>query len=326
MKVFYRYAPENDRYFPGDRHLIPFLRRLLNVRRVSGTERVVLNLCQGLRNIGVPVQLNPDVRKIKKGDRVVVLGFGKYAMHGIPAEVPLIAGIGLMTHPAEWPDLCREYNVRKYLQHSEWARAIYVPWFGEERCALWPAGIDTAKWRPSAKSPEFEVLIYNKIRWNHDARYNDLLHPVVAFLDSRGLRWRSVRYGDYEEREYRKLLDATRAIVYITEHESQGFAACEAMAMNVPVFAWDPGFWHDPNRHQWQEREAVPALTVPFFDERCGGTFAGFDEFQRRFDGFWAEVAAGTFQPRAYIEENLTLERSAHRMLDLFRQIETEEK
>jgi hypothetical protein len=105
-------------------------------------------------------------------------------------------------------------------------------------------------------------------------------------------------------------------MVYFCEHESQGIALQEAMSMNIPVFAWDQGKWLDPNRFGWGEMD-TPASTVPYFDERCGSKFQDLGAFYEGFEGFWKNVTGDKYAPREYVLENLTLEKSAQRMLDI---------
>jgi hypothetical protein len=45
--------------------------------------------------------------------------------------------------------------------------------------------------------------------------------------------------------------------------------------------------------------------------------FSGLTEFTENFTNFWQQVQDGCFAPRAYIMENLTLEKCAQRYLDI---------
>ena len=86
--------------------------------------------------------------------------------------------------------------------------------------------------------------------------------------------------------------------------------------MNVPIMAWDQGRWLDPNRFLWGE-DNVAATSVPYFDSRCGMKFTDIENFKKKFENFWECVLNNKFKPRKYILENLTLEKSAQRMLDI---------
>jgi hypothetical protein len=135
-----------------------------------------------------------------------------------------------------------------------------------------------------------------------------------------GLSYTEIIYGQYGEAEYFNLLNQCRSMIFLCEHESQGFACCEALSMNMPVFAWDQGFFLDPNRFVWND-PVIPATSVPFFDDRCGMRFKDFEDFEEQIGGFWDGVKRGDFKPRDYILGNLTLERSAQYMLDIIEDV-----
>src|SRR5919201_1001703 len=60
------FEERDDRWFPGDRHFRPLLRRLLLGKSyVSGQRRVLLNLCAGLDRLGIRYRVN-DYRYIQK--------------------------------------------------------------------------------------------------------------------------------------------------------------------------------------------------------------------------------------------------------------------
>ncbi|HVV55288.1 MAG TPA: hypothetical protein VHC47_08190 [Mucilaginibacter sp.] len=322
IHLYFRVPPERNRLIPGDRFLVTLLKRIFIRPKMSGVKKVFLNLCKGFKLLNVAFDVNQPFRKIKPGEPVIVLGVGKYALQGYIQQNPVIAGIGLMTHPSYWPDLCKEYPVKKYLQHSEWTKNIYAPYYGADKCDLWPSGVDTDKWLPDEGSQKkYELLIYNKIMWDKEQTDAALRLPLLRFLEMKGLSYQEVVYGRYQEAHYLELLNQSRAMIFLCEHESQGFACCEAMSMNVPVFAWDQGYWLDPNRFEWGEKDKVPATSVPFFDKRCGMSFTDLQDFENRFDQFWEKVIAGDFQPRSYILENLTLTKSAQRLLEIIKEV-----
>jgi hypothetical protein len=297
------------------------LRTIFNGPKISGVEKVFINLCKGFDELNINYTKNLSFKKIKPGEPVIVLGTGEHALQGYNQPNPIIAGIGLMTHPAEWPDLFKQYPVVKYLQHSKWANDIYKPYFGAANCELWPAGIDTDRWSPDQNlSKKFDFLIYNKIRCNHTQVYEILRNPIINKLEGLGLSYKEIVYGQYNEVEYFHLLQQCRAMIFLCEHESQGFACCEAMSMNVPVLAWDQGYWLDPNRFEWND-PIVVATSVPFFDENCGMIFKDIEDFENKINAFWQGIKHNNFNPRDYILKTLTLKKSAERMIQIIENI-----
>jgi len=135
-------------------------------------------------------------------------------------------------------------------------------------------------------------------------------------LAAQKLTFRYLRYGDYDERQYKQDLDECRAMIFLCEHESQGLACLECLASDVPVLAWDQGWWLDPVRLASSQAD-VPATSVPYFDDRCGLRFRDIDDFPDKLAGFLDLQRSGALTPRAYVMENLTLEKCSAAFVDL---------
>jgi hypothetical protein len=288
-------------------------------RRISGIEKVLHNLCKGLDRIGVQYVVNLPFDRLQRDDHVGVLGRGTHCLDGYDRPNAIVAGIGLMTHPSQWPDLCNEFPVSAYLQHSDWAADVYRPFYGD-RCRVWPVGIETDLWAPvPGVGKDIDFLIYDKVHWNHEHYEQQLIGPIHACLAKRGLTTATIRYGHYNERQYQSLLARSRAMLFLSEHESQGLACLECLSSDVPVLAWDQGFCLDPERFSWGQ-PVIPATSVPLFDDRCGLRFQSASDFRDRLTEFLDRLSAGQFQPRQYVLENLTLEKAAGHFLEICRE------
>jgi hypothetical protein len=313
--------PERDRWLPGDRWLRPVVRRFVRGRpRPGGLDKVFINLRLGLDRLRIPYEVNRAYGSLRHDDLVGVLGRGRHCLDGYKRPEPLVAGIGLMTHPSEWPTLFEDYPVACYLQHSEWTAAVYRRYFGD-RCVIWPVGIDTVEWQPTRKPGEKPVdfLIYDKIHWDRPKYEHDLMNPIGASLERLGKKCMTLRYGEYGPGEFRDALALSKAAIFLSPHESQGIACQEAMAAGVPVLAWDPGRCQDPERFRWGEPD-IPTTSIPYFDERCGRSFANLADFERNLPVFAEAVQAGSYSPRDYILENLTVEKCSKRFVDILRE------
>jgi len=323
VHLYFLKPPQQDRYLRGDRYVRSLARKLFRRKITSGVEKVFTNLCLGFDELHINYSINLPFKEIGPDEPVVILGIGKQALQGYDKPNPIIAGIALISHPTQWPDMCTAYPVAKYLQHTEWAKNIYLPYYGTHVCELWPAGIDTRKWAPPKnRQHRYDILIYNKIRWDYPQIDEALRTPIVRQLNELGLCFTEITYGTYREADYYKLLRQSRAMIFLCEHESQGFACCEALSMNVPVFAWDQKHCLDPERFTWGTPD-IPSSSVPFFDPDCGMTFLDFREFKTNIGEFWNKVTGGSFSPRNYVLKNITLKQSAERMLSIINEVYT---
>jgi glycosyltransferase involved in cell wall biosynthesis len=185
---------------------------------------------------------------------------------------------------------------------------MFGPHYGEA-CVRWHAGIDTEAWQDARSHPkDIDFLIYDKLRWDHDRMAAELLEPIRHAIESRGLRTQTLRYKYHDHATYRQMLRRSRAMLFLCEHETQGLAYQEALASNVPVLAWDNGFWLDPLWRRVSEH-MIPASSVPFFSPLCGERFAdlaGFEPALQRFLDRLAEM-----EPRNYVLEHLSMRQSA---------------
>jgi glycosyltransferase involved in cell wall biosynthesis len=219
---------------------------------------------------------------------------------------------------------------------------MFEPYYGDAVVA-WPAGIDTERWRPILKSGNakklkaemadassglrspvsdlrpVDFLLYDKVRWEHERYEGELIQPIRNEIRNRGLSFQEIRYGFYEEEEFERQLRQCKAMIFLCEHETQGIAYQQALACGVPILAWDRGgFWQDPEFYPHKVK-FEPVTSVPYWDERCGIRFGDISQFSARLDDFWRKAQAGTFRPRDYILENLTLEKCAKDYLRLAR-------
>ena len=300
----------------------PYLRKIIRGDSPpGGVDMVFINLCKGLDKMGVSYEVNLPFNQLRLKDQVGILGRGKYSLQGYDRPNPIVAGIGLMTHPSQWPSLCEEYPVVRYLQHSEWSNNMYRPFFGDAICEIWPVGINTKRWAPKTSVQNtVDVLIYDKIHWNRQDLVPNFINPIKKKLNTLGVKTETIRYGSYKPDEYESALRRSHSMLFLAEHESQGLAYQEALSSGVPVFAWDPGQCLDPNRFAWGEAH-IPATSVPYWDQRCGMTFSDLDDFEKKIEDFWQRVREGQFSPREYILETLTLEKCAKRFVDIIEEV-----
>lgn len=317
LRLFYQ-EPDDDRWFPYDRYPRAVIRRVVRgPRRLGGQARVFLNLCEGLRRIGAPFLVN-DFAFTKRNPSELACIVGKpFLLDKIKWENPILFGAAIYSHSIDDPDLLQRLPVKKVLVPGPWMHEMCKPHWGDA-VLDWPVGINTELWAPATCNDKlFDVLLYDKVRWEHERYEQELLEPIRGILRQSGISFREIRYGNYHEDDFRAALSNCRSMIFLCEHETQGIAYQQALSCGVPIFAWDRGGpWRDPSYYPHKVLFA-PVTSVPYWDDRCGMKFRDTYEFTARWDDFWKRVKTSDFAPRDYILENLTLEKCARRYVEI---------
>jgi glycosyltransferase involved in cell wall biosynthesis len=319
LLLFYE-EPDPDRWFPGDHLPRRFIRRLVRGRPVAGGQRMVfLNLCAGLDRIGVHYRVNDFRGALRDPKRPVGIIGKPHLLSKLDWQNPILFGASIMSHPLADPGMLERHPIRRVLVPGPWMRDMCRPYWGD-RVHSWPVGIDTDKWAPSGANREIDVVLYDKVRWDHDRYEVELLGPVRTELERRGLRVATLRYGYYRPEDYAALLRRCRSVLFLCEHETQGLAYQQALSSGVPVLAWDRGgYWQDPEFYPARVKFG-PVSSVPYWDERCGHRFCDATDFAAALDLFWSKVQTAAYSPRDFVLENLTLAGCAQRYLEHWRE------
>jgi hypothetical protein len=309
--LFYR-TFERDKYFSYDRYLQRLVRPLYNLthhrQKQTGFDVSFNLLKRALVKAGWIVRINDRALARKHPKYPVGLVGYPIVLDGWDLPNPAILGPSLYDHPLLAPDLMKDTRFRKYVVLAPWMYDMFRPVYGEA-CVRWYAGIDTDEWPDAASSPkDIDFLIYDKIRWNHDELEVKLLRRIQAILMARGFRTHTIRYKFHDHVTYKQLLLRSRAVVFLCEHETQGLAYQEALASNVPLLAWDNGYWLDPLWEKFSSKK-IPASSVPFFSEECGGKFRDIADFEPALSAFLNRLSS--FRPRKYVIDNLNMMNSA---------------
>ena len=310
---------ERDRWVRHDRYATRAARRMYHAvtdgQRVSGFEIAFRLLVRALEHVGCRVVVNNPALARRHPEHPIGIAGYPHVLERWDLPNPAVLGPGLLDHPAQMPTLMQDPRFRSYIVPCEWMRALFAPYYGEQ-CCLWYGGMDVHAWPDTRSHPkDIDVLVYDKLRWNREGLVNRVATPVLNELKRRGLRTHTLVRGAYDHHEYRTLLARSKSMLFLCEHETQGLAYQEAMACNVPILAWDPEEWMDPNRLQWTS-EHVVASSVPFFAPSCGERFRSSEAFADTLDRFWERL--DSYEPRAYVGDVLSFTRSAQLYLDAY--------
>ena len=324
LNLFYE-EPESDRWLPFDRYPRRIVRRLLRgPPRATGHRRVFLNLCAGLDRIGVRYRVNDYGYAGRNPDELACIIGKSQVLEKMDWKNPILFGAAVFSHPSDDPHLFERRPVKKILVPGAWMKELWKP-FWDETIAVWPVGIDTDRWRPaSAAQKRIDVLLYDKVMWDRERADACLIEPIRESLRQAGRSVREIRYGAYREAEFAATLAECRTMIFLCEHETQGIAYQQALACGVPILAWDRGgYWRDPAYFPAKVK-FQPVTSVPYWDERCGRTFAAVEAFDDAWDHFWDEARSGRFDSRSYILENLTLEQCARQYMQYVRDVSSD--
>jgi hypothetical protein len=322
INLFYE-EPDEDRWIIFDRYPRRLIRRAVRGKpRPGGHTRVFINLCLGLDKIGVSYRVNSYQHIVKHPNEVACIIGKPHLLDKIKWLNPILFGTAIFSHPSDDPDLFTRLPIRKVLVPGEWMRKMCEPFWGKNVLA-WPVGIDTDLWKPvTNKDKDIDILLYDKVLWNHDSKEKELIEPIKQELLKNKIKFAEIRYRFYQEDQYRDLLARSRTMIFLCEHETQGIAYQQALSCNVPILAWDTGgFWQDPSYFPHHVRFA-PVSSVPYWDDRCGIKFSNMDNFASGLELLLNGYKNQSFSPRQYIIENLTLEKCAKEYLKIVSEIE----
>jgi hypothetical protein len=188
---------------------------------------------------------------------------------------------------------------------SRWNAEAYMKMGGVADLPLvcLPYPVDTVSFMPSLEKTH-DCLVYIKLRNKENVMV------ALKQLEKLGLTYKTIRYGEYTEEDYKEALKTCTFGLWIGRHESQGFALQEALSSGMPLVVWDiesMGEEWDMHRETPVYRGAkadVRATTVPYWDARCGITVDRYTltEGLRFMHKNWP-----VYQPREYVLQELSV-------------------
>jgi hypothetical protein len=175
-----------------------------------------------------------------------------------------------------------------------------------------PIGIKTTKWCPLLNSSKDFVIVYDKVRWDRGIYETDLINPIINHLIAKfGDKVKVLRYGKYKEADLLYLAQHAMFMVFLCEHETQGFAYQQVLSCDVPILAWDRGgVWKDPFFYPLNVI-FEPVTSVPYWDSSCGNKFQDFDDYLSSYNLFYESVKNKLYKPRDFVLKTLSIKECA---------------
>lgn len=312
---------ETDSFFPYDRYLKrwakPLINRIKRGQKISGFSVWCQLLQTALKQEGYEVHLNNYALAYHNPQHPVGLIGYPHLLDGWSLPNPAILGPAMHDHPALAPNLMKDPRYHRFIVTCDWMASLFEQSYPPQKVGRWYGGINLGDWPDTRYHPkDIDILLYDKIRWNHALYEERLLRPILDHCAKQKLRVHTIRYKHYDHKSYRQLLSRSRTMLFLCEHETQGMAYQEALASNVPILAWDQGWWLDPQRLNYTT-EPIPACSVPYFSAECGETFSDIESFTPAFGRFWAHL--DQYEPRQFVERELSLKGSAELFMKHYR-------
>jgi hypothetical protein len=123
------------------------------------------------------------------------------------------------------------------------------------------------------------------------------------------------KYGNYHELDFLECAKSAAFAILLTNTESQGYAYMQLLSAGVPCLVFNQDtLYSSPD----QPIQSWPATSVPYFDERCG--LIEKEISKETIEKFFS-VPLQSWDPRSYILENHTIEKSTKKYLKLLSEV-----
>lgn len=206
------------------------------------------------------------------------------------------------------------YNNSVYIQPSVWSKDIWEPQLKKinlpTKVFSFPVNIE--KFKPDKEIENRDrIFVYFK-------RRNPLeLNALMMFCKKKNILPVLFDYvKKYKEEEYLDCLRNAKFGIILGAHESQGFAIEEALSCNVPLLVWNVKTMNEEYMSKYRD---FPCTSVPYWDERCGEIFYEENEMEIAFNKLVNNLSS--YEPRKYIEENLSVEKCGKELEKLIKDI-----
>lgn len=283
--------------------------------RTNGPDEVLKSLqkCHGIKRIKSARSLS----HLKSENLIILRDF----LDKIPVEIAKkIASNRILLGPNI--DFMLERNIRMleffpqaYLVvPSKWVISVLKsnPYLKNRKFVIWAAGVDTNFWS-GKNSSDFKtdnVLIYLK------SNVEELtLKRVIQTLETMGYSHKIVKYGFYDNYDFRKILKKSDFAIWLGSTESQGIAQFQTWAMGVPTLI-------QKNSSYVTGGETFKSSSSPYLSSQTG-CFTKTEEITANdIIGFAKTLALRS--PSAWIESHATIEIAGNKLKNLFQEVASE--
>lgn len=278
-----------------------------------GPNKVIVNTLKGLDKIGYPYVINKNIRYFKYNwIHDSVRGLIETGLYKKPALI----GPNIVVLPKDLPRFRPVLTNCIYLHPSQWCVDVWKQiGFSECQVRPWPVGIDAADFYKTKRDPSGkEIMIYYK------RRDPLLLDKAISIVKSIGFNPLIIKYGEYNEGQYKQILSKCKFGIWLGISESQGIGLQEAMASGLPLIVCDVNsLFESANEDDYKFPEKLrnfKPTSAPYFEDRCGIIINDFSKLKESIVEMSSNLSF--YRPHDFIIDNFSLEKQAMELLSFF--------
>lgn len=283
-----------------------------HAQAARGPAAVRNGLIRGLKKLNISFNENPDYAQsapivMVLDDNHVLMDLLNLKKQGFIKKI--FAGPNTGISKEDLFHLLMDPGLDGYLVPSQWPKDCWCSYNNalQQKIFVWPTGVDTDYWRPQISDKQNNVLIYWK---NGNEQF---YHSVEHLVRTYGWNPITVRYGSYQQDQFKKELERCRCAIFLTSSESQGIAQLESWSMNVPTLIFDPQNAFDYLSIRYEHPRSCPLLT-----RATGRTWKSVDELKILMENM--STILEECAPRKWVLDHMTDEKSTSILMNIINQ------
>lgn len=278
---------------------------------VAGHEAVLLSLFRGFKDLGIAYTFNkitPDTQNVilcwcNRDDLKVIDTLKKQGKIKKVVTAPTAYQYDYDLQ-FEFP----EYEcIDKVLVASQQAKEmLYLPVVPDkyiDKVVSWPSGVDLPEQIKQARENSVDCLcFYKKVPVSQE---------LQKILKDNKISYMNLEYATYEYEDWVKLLDKVKLVIFIQKCiETQGLAIAEAWAHDRPTIVKT-------------KDKSAQYKTAPYLTNKNGMFFEDWNDLEEVLKIYAQDRDAflKRFQPRKYVEEEMSDKVSVQQLIDIFEKI-----
>ena len=217
----------------------------------------------------------------------------------------IVAGTNLVVSPKEFNSIISDSLIDLIITPSKWVSNYYMSMEPKlkNRVKEWYSGVNHNYWKNLNLKRTF-ITFYLK---ESNGPIIDSKNYIRA-ASNLGYQIKIIRYDRYNNKEYRRILNKSKILVYFVNQESQGLATAEAWACDTPTLIWN-------NTSTVINGEKVESSCCPYLSQDCGKFFNSLDDFKKILV---SEMnSKNNYHPREWVLKNMTYEVSVKKLINL---------